>query len=109
MMASIKGGMSIPGISMNKSNGNAYQGYRFGIAMAAADGMGSHQTPAAGAIAGDPLLSVFAEEEYEIIKQAAKETMAGPIRKLSDMRSREAPGGNVVSSVAKPKKNKYGI
>jgi hypothetical protein len=109
MMASIKGGMSIPGISMNKSNGNAYQGYRFGIAMATADGTGKHTTPAAGAVAGDPLLSVFTDEEYEIIKQAAKETMAGPIKKLSDMRSSEAPGGNIVSAVAKVKKNKYGI
>lgn len=107
--SAIKGGMSIPGISQNKSNGSSYQGYRFGIALASSDGKGTQHTPAAGAIAGDPLLSVFTDEEYEIIKQAAKETLAGPIKKLSDMNSREVPDTNTNSIVNKPKKNKYGI
>jgi len=109
VISAIKGGMSLPGISQNKSNGSSYQQYRFGIAMAAADGKNTFTTPAAGAIAGDPLLSVFTDEEYDIIKQAAKETMAGPIKKLSDMRSRETHDTNKQSVVAIPKKNKYGI
>jgi hypothetical protein len=44
-----------------------------------------------------------------MIKQAAKETMAGTIKKLSDMTSSEVPDTHTVSPVAKPKKNKYGI
>ena len=107
--AAIKGGMSIPGIRQNKSNGSPYQGYRFGLARATADGKGTHHTPAAGAIAGDPLLSVYTDEEYEMIKQAAKDVLAGPIKQLSDMKSRETDDTHTVSPVAKIKKNKYGI
>lgn len=109
IVASLKGGMSLPGISQNKSNGSPYQGYRFGIAMASADGKGTIHTPAAGAMAGDNLLSVYTQEEYEMVKQAAKETLAGPIRKLSDMASREAADTHKASPVAKRKPNKYGI
>ena len=109
VVAAVKGGMSIPGISSNKSNGNPYTGYRFGIAMASADGRGNNSAPAAGAMAGDPLLSVFTQEEYEIVKQAAKDVMAGPIKKLSSMTSDEVPDTNKTSIVAKPKRNKYGV
>jgi len=107
--AAIKGGLSIPGISINKANGSPYQGYRFGIAMASADGKGNNSTPAAGAIAGDPLLSVYTQEEYDMVKQAAKDTLAGPIKKLSSMASEEVPDVNKTSPVAKSKRNKYGI
>jgi hypothetical protein len=107
--AAIKGGLSIPGISINKANGSPYQGYRFGIAMAGADGKGNNPTPAAGAIAGDPLLSVYTQEEYDMVKQAAKDVMAGPIKKLSSMNSEEVSDVNKTSPVAKPKRNKYGI
>ena len=109
IVASLKGGMSLPGISQNKSNGSPYQGYRFGIAMASADGKGTLRTPAAGAMAGDNLLSVYTQEEYEMVKQAAKETLSGPIRKLSDMASREAADTHTASPVSKRKPNKYGI
>jgi len=107
--AAIKGGLSIPGISQNKSNGSPYQGYRFGIAMAVADGKGTNHIPPAGPMAGDPLLSVFTDEEYEIIQQAAKDTLAGPIKKLSSMRSEEVADTNKISPVAKVKRNKYGV
>jgi hypothetical protein len=109
--AAIKGGISLPGISINKSNGNPYQGYRFGIAMASAHSDPKHHrpTPAAGALAGDPLLSTYTEEEYEIIKNAAKDAMAGPIRKLSSMQSTETGDTNTASPVAKRKKNRYGV
>jgi hypothetical protein len=112
-MAAVRGALSMPGISINKSNGNPYAGYRFGIALAGShsdEGHEHHQTtPPAGPMAGDPLLAVFADEEYDIIKNAAKMVMAGPIRKLADMKSRELPDTNKQSIVAKPKKNKYGI
>ena len=109
IVGSLHGAMSIPGISINKSNSNPYQGYRFGIAMATSDGSGKSATPAQGAMSGDNLITVFSQEEYDIIKQAAKETMAGPIKKLTDMNSIEMPDTNKTSPVAKPKKNKYGI
>lgn len=112
-MAAVRGALSMPGISINKSNGNPYTGYRFGIALAGSHSDESHEhhqaTPPVGAMAGDPLLAVFADEEYDIIKNAAKMVMAGPIRKLADMKSRELPDTNKQSVVAKPKKNKYGI
>lgn len=60
-------------------------------------------------MAGDPLLTVYTAEEYEMIKQAAKDVVAGPIRKLSDMASREANDTHKTSPVAKRKPNKYGV
>jgi hypothetical protein len=109
--AAVKGGLSIPGISINKSNGNPYQGYRFGIAMASAhsDKNKSEPTPAAGALAGDPLLSMFTQEEYDIVRNAAKAAMAGPVKKLSSMQSTETGDTNTASPVAKRKKNRYGV
>jgi hypothetical protein len=107
--SAIKGGLSLPGISQNKSNGSPYQGYRFGLAMASADGKGNNPTPAAGAMSGDPLVSVYTQEEYDMVKQAAKDVMAGPIRKLSSMSSEEVSDVNKTSPVAKPKRNKYGV
>ena len=109
--SAIKGALSIPGISINKSNGNPYQGYCFGLALA-----GSHsdpskhvKTPAAGAMAGDPLLTVYTQEEYEMVAAAAKDVLAGPIKQLSSMASLEKPDTYKVSPTAKPKRNKYGV
>lgn len=104
--SALKGAISIPGISMNKSNGSSYAQYRFGIAMAGAP---EYPTQAAGAIAGDPLLSTYTDEEFEIIKYAAEQVGAGSIDRLSNNRSSEIPGVNKVSSTAKPKRNKYGV
>jgi hypothetical protein len=109
LIAALKGGLSIPGISINKSNGNPYAGYRFGLSMAGANGKNHGATPKTGALSGDPLLTVYTQEEYEIIQQAAKEVMAGPIKKLSDMASREPGDTYKQSPVAKPKRNKYGV
>lgn len=109
--SAIKGALSIPGISINKSNGNPYQGYRFGLALA-----GSHSdpskvvpTPAAGAMAGDPLLTVYTQEEYEMVANAAKEVLAGPIKQLTSMASEEKPDTYKTSPIAKKRKNKYGV
>lgn len=85
-MNAIKGAVSIPGISMNKSNGSPYLGWRFGIAMAGAP---DYPTPPVGPMAGDPLLSTYTDEELKIINVAAKNVGAGKIRKLSDNRSTE--------------------
>ena len=100
----LKNAMSIPNISMNKANGSPYMQYRFGIALA-----NPTQTPRAGAMSGDPLITAYTEEELEKVKLTAKMMGAGSITHLSDGRSNEAEGGNKVSPVRKQKKNKYGI
>jgi len=56
-VASLKGAVSMPDISNNKSNGSAYLQYRYGIALAGAhsDKDKSVHTDPAGPMAGDPL------------------------------------------------------
>ena len=97
-VSAIKGALSIPGISMNKSNGSSYAAYRFGLALAGAP---EFPTQAAGAIAGDPLLSTYTDAELEIINFAAKQIGVGEIRKLSDNRSTEMADTNKVTPTRK--------
>jgi hypothetical protein len=86
----LKGPVSMPGISQNKSNGNAYQQYRFGLALGGVDGKGAGlKMPAAGAFAGDPLLLVYAKEEMDMINDAAKVADAGSPKRLASMASQE--------------------
>lgn len=110
-VATLKSAVSLPGISMNKSNGNFYQQYRWMMAtgLAGRNDADSEWMPAAGAMAGDPLIMPYTEEDFEKIKIAAKMTDAGTVKRLSNDKSEEAPETNRVSPVAKPKKNKYGI
>lgn len=105
-ISAIKGGVSMPDISQTKSNGSPYQQYRFGLALAGAP---DYPTIAAGAVAGDPLLCTYTDEELEMIKFAAKQTNSGRIVNVSSNRSEEMPGVNTTSPVAKPKKNQYGV
>jgi len=105
-VASIKGAISIPGISINKSSGSSYMNYRFGIALAGAP---EYPTLASGAISGDPLLSTYTDEELEMVNFAAQQVGAGKVTKLSDNRSRELDNVQKTSPVAKPKRNKYGV
>jgi len=95
-MNAIKGAVSMPDISMNKSTGSPYLQWRFGIAMAGAP---DYPTPPVGPMAGDPLLSCYTDEELEIINKAAKSVGAGRIRKLSDNRSTELSNTNTTSPV----------
>ena len=95
--AAMKGAISIPSISQNKSNGSPYLQYRFGIAMAGAP---DYPTKAAGAFAGDPLLSTYTDVELEIINAAAKMVGAGKVKKLSTNRSEELSNTGKVSPVA---------
>ena len=92
----IKGAVSMPGISMNKSNGSSYLQYRFGLAMAGAP---DYPTKAAGAFSGDPLLSTYTDAEIDIINAAAKMVGAGPVKKLNSNRSEELSNVNKVSPV----------
>ena len=105
-VSSFKGAVSMPGISQNKSNGNAYTQYRFGIALAGAP---EYPTQAAGAFAGDPLLSTYTDEELEMVNSAAQMVGAGPIKKLGNNRSTELDNTNTQSAISPAKKNKYGI
>ena len=92
----IKGAVSMPGISMNKSNGSSYLQYRFGLAMSGAP---DYPTKAAGAFSGDPLLSTYTDAEIDIINAAAKMVGAGPVKKLNSNRSEELSNVNKVSPV----------
>ena len=98
--------VSIPGISQNKSNGSPYTQYRFGLALAGAP---DFPTKAAGAIAGDPLLSAFTDEELAMINSAAKMVGAGEVKRLTNNRSEELSNTNKQSPVPARKKNKYGV
>jgi nucleoside-diphosphate-sugar epimerase len=66
-------------------------------------------TQAAGAFAGDPLLSTYTDEELEIVNYAAQQVGAGKMVKLGSNRSEEVPGVNTQSAIGQAKKNKYGI
>lgn len=93
----LKGAVSIPGISINKSSSSPYLAYRFGLAMAGAP---DFPTKAAGAMAGDPLLTGYTDVELDIINAAAKMVGAGKVKKLSSNRSEELSNTNTVSPVA---------
>ena len=95
-MDAIKGALSMPDLSINKSNGSPYIAWRFGIAMAGAP---DYPTPPNGPMAGDPLLSTYTDVELEIINAAAKSVGAGKIKKLSDNRSSEMDNVHKVSPI----------
>ena len=95
-VAAIKGAISMPDISINKSNGSPYLQYRFGLALAGAP---DYPTKAVGAMAGDPLLSTYTDAELEMINAAAKMVGAGQVKKVSDNRSRELDNVNKTSPV----------
>ena len=95
-LAAIKGAVSMPDISMNKSNGSAYLQYRFGIALAGAP---EFPTKAVGAMSGDPLLSTYTDAELEMINAAAKMVGAGRVLKVSDNRSTELSNVNKASPI----------
>jgi len=96
----IKGAISMPDLSINKSNGSPYLAWRFGIAMAGAP---DYPTPPVGPMAGDPLLSTYTDVELQIINTAAKTIGAGKVKKVSDNRSTEMSNTNKVSPVRKVK------
>ena len=102
-LQALKNAMSVPNISMNKSNGSPYMQYRFGMAMA------NPNMEPAGPMSGDPLITAYTDADMQKVKDAAKAVGAGAITHISDGISNEPVETNKVSPVAKPKKNKYGI
>ena len=102
-VAALKGAVSMPGISMNKSNGSPYQQYKFMIATGLSNGKGTgEKMDPAGALAGDPLITCYTEEEFGMIKDAAEMTNAGPINQLSNHKSHEADNINKQSVSRNP-------
>jgi hypothetical protein len=83
----MKGVLSMPDISHNKQGGSPMTQWRFGIALAGAP---DYPTEAAGAFAGDPIVTTYSDVELEMVNAAAKQVGAGRINKLTDNRSTEA-------------------
>jgi len=99
-LSALKGAVSMPAISMNKSNGSAYEQYRFMIATGLVDGKGTGEfMEPAGAMAGDPLLTCYTDEEFDMIKDAAKMLGVGPVNQLSNQKSLESGEVHKVSPV----------
>jgi hypothetical protein len=104
--AAMKNASTLPGLNM--STGSQYMNYRMGIALAGAPDYPTKQE-ADNWIGGDPLISSYTEEEFEMVKAAAKQVGAGTIQNWSGNRSKEVADVNKTSTVAKIKKNKYGV
>jgi len=105
-LSAIKGAISMPDLSMNRTSGSPYMQWRFGIAMAGAPDFEQevHQSTATG---GDPLLATYSDAELEIIQATAKKIGAGRVSKLTDNRSREEDHVHKVSPVSKRKLKNY--
>jgi hypothetical protein len=103
--ASIRNASTFP--KMNIS-GSSYVSYRFGLAMAGAP---DFPTKAEGEnwIGGDPLLAPYSEEENAIIDAAAAQVGGGARKTHSNNRSLETADVNKTSTIAKIKKNRYGV
>ena len=92
----------------NSSTGSSYLNYRMGIALAGAPTYPT-KMPGDSWIGGDPLLNPYTEEEFEMVKAAARQVGGGTTENWTGDRSKEVADVNKNSPVAKPKKNKYGV
>jgi hypothetical protein len=104
--AAMKNATTLPGLNM--ATGSMYKNYRMGIALAGAPTFPT-KMEADSWIGGDPLISSYTEEEFEMVKAAALQVGAGTIENWSGKRSQEMADVNKTSTVAKVKRNKYGI
>lgn len=93
---------------LNQSTGSAYLNYRMGLALAGAPDYPT-KMEADNWIGGDPLLSTYTDQEWDMIVAAAKQVGGGSIKNWSGNRSKEVADVNSVSPVAKIKRNKYGV
>jgi hypothetical protein len=94
--------------ALNMSTGSMYKNYRMGIALAGAPDYPTKMA-ADNWIGGDPLISSYTQEEYDMVKAAALQVGAGTIENWTGKRSEEMADTNKTSAVAKVKRNKYGI
>jgi hypothetical protein len=104
--AAMKNATTMPGL--NQAHGSAYTGWRFGLALAGAPTYPT-EMEADSWLGGDPLLEPYSDVEFEMVKAAAKQVGAGTIQNWSGKRSQEVADVNKTSTVAKIKKNKYGV
>lgn len=104
--AAMKNATTLPGLNM--ATGSMYMNYRMGIALAGAPTFPT-KIEADNWIGGDPLISSYTEEEFEMVKAAARQVGAGTIQNWSGKRSLETADVNKTSTVAKPKRNRYGV
>jgi len=104
--AAMRNATTLPGLNM--ATGSMYKNYRMGIALAGAP---TYPTKMAADnwIGGDPLISSYTQEEYDMVKAAAKQVGAGTIENWTGKRSEEMADVNKTSIVVKPKRNKYGV
>lgn len=102
--AAMKNVVTFP--DLNMSTGSAYLQYRFGIALAGSPDVPMNKD---NYIAGDPMLTTYADEEMDIIKQAAKDMGVDYDKNWSGSKSKELDKVNKTSVVAAPKRNKYGV
>lgn len=102
--SSIKGAVTTP--DANNNAGDSYKNYRFGLALAGAP---DYPTKSTNDIGGDPLITTYTDEEWEMVQYAGKQVNVGPLKRLSSNRSTEREDTFKQSAVANVKKNKYGI
>jgi hypothetical protein len=90
-VSSLKGAVSMPDISNNKSFSSAYAQMRYYTALAGAhsDKAKSEQMPAVGAIAGDPLGLSYTDEEAQMMANALEMVNGGRIIPVGSRRSEE--------------------
>jgi hypothetical protein len=104
--AAMKNATTLPGLNM--ATGSMYMNYRMGIALAGAPDFPT-KMEADNWIGGDPLISSYTQEEFEMVKAAAAQVGAGTIQNWSGDRSKEIADVNKTSITAKVKRNKYGV
>jgi hypothetical protein len=104
--SAMRNATTLPGLNM--STGSMYKNYRMGIALAGAPDYPTKMA-ADNWIGGDPLISSYTQEEYDMVKAAALQVGAGTIENWTGKRSEEMADTNKTSAVAKVKRNKYGI
>jgi hypothetical protein len=104
--AAIRNATTYP--ALNMATGSAYMNYRMGIALAGAPDYPT-KMEADNWIGGDPLLAPYTQAENDMIDAAAAQVGAGTRQTWSNDRSLETADVNKTSTIAKPKKNRYGV
>ena len=99
---------AVPGMSawpaLNNNN-NPYDAYRFGVTLA---GSPRSTTDKVGPNGGDFVTMSYTDGDAQILKAAAKQ-MGIKSSSITSRKSKEESDVNKTSSVAKIKRNKYGI
>lgn len=90
----------------NNNAGDAYKAYRMGLALAGAP---EYPTKAESEVGGDPLLTAYTAAEEDMIRYAAKQANAGPLKTLTRRGSEELPDTHKTSTTAQPKRNRFGV